>query len=191
MVEPINIGAQAALTKKPAVAVSYQGLKEANRGKRPQLTQVASVCSVALGPKTFDTKHQICRIEGHPKVLMFADQDEPEPLREKMTRNQHISSFLNSPSTFLYMTNYYICLSIGILRSGSHGRYHHWYDAKCGLGRNNYSLWMVVQLFIQTCLLLFAATSALALHNQSLTMAMVGHFLNGLVLEVPDPSNQN
>jgi hypothetical protein len=40
-------GGASSIDKKLTVAASYQHLKEANGGKRPQLTQVASVCSVS------------------------------------------------------------------------------------------------------------------------------------------------
>lgn len=127
------------------------------------------------------------------QALMFEDSDEPEPFlrTEKMTRNQRISSFLNLLSTFLYMTNYYI-----IAPTSGHYAYR--------LGSTEAMAGIIIGMtpnaaLVATVLygwwsnysykpaLLFAATSsvagnvfyALALHHHSLTMIMVGRFLNG------------
>lgn len=125
------------------------------------------------------------------QALMFEDQDEPEPLGEEMTRNQRISSFLNLLSTFLYMTNYYIVAPTSghyAFRLGSS-------EAMAGIiiGMTPNAALLATVLYgwwsnySYKPALLFAASSsvvgnifyALALHHNSLTMIMVGRFLNG------------
>ena len=126
------------------------------------------------------------------QALMFEDQDEPEPTtKENMTRNQRLSSFLNLLSTFLYMTNYYIVAPT----SGHYATRLGSTDAMAGIiigmtpnaaliatvlygWWSNYS-YKPALVFAATCSVAGNVCYALALSHHSLTMIMVGRFLNG------------
>lgn len=128
------------------------------------------------------------------QALFFQDDGEdlaslsPPP---KSSSNQRISSFLNLSSTFLYMTNYYIVAPTTGHYALQLGASEAWAAIIIGMTPNaaliatvlygwwsNYS-YKSALIFAAGSSILGNAAYALALHYNSLTLVMVGRFLNG------------
>eukprot|EP00985_Skeletonema_marinoi_P029467 scaffold27955_cov146-Skeletonema_marinoi.AAC.2 len=130
------------------------------------------------------------------QALMFEDPDEEDDsitdaMNGGQSRAQRISSFLNLSSTFLYMANYYIVAPTCGDYAARVGSSESLAGIVIGMTPNAaliatvlYSWWSNYSyksplIFAATCSVLGNITYALALYYNSISLIMIGRFLNG------------